>query len=194
MPPTPPRVFVTTLGCSKNQVDSDKIEALLHESGYTAAESAESADLVMVNTCAFIESARQESVDLILDMEDRKADDARLIVMGCMAQRYGAELEEALPDVDAVVGLDRYGEILTTVDGVTGWAPVTMRPRRSAMDILNLVHRPTPTVPYAYVKAAEGCDKACAFCAIPSSRGPQQSRRPTDIRDEIAFLPPIGGG
>ena len=187
-----PAVFVTTLGCSKNQVDSDKIEAMLAEGGYRRASSAEDADVVMVNTCAFIESARQESVDLILDMEDRKAPDARLVVMGCMAQRYGSELEAALPEVDAVIGLDRYGDILPTLDTMTEWAPVEVRPRRSGMDILNLVSRPTPTVPYAYVKAAEGCDKTCAFCAIPSIRGAQQSRRPSDIRDEIAGLANVG--
>jgi len=183
-----PSVFVTTLGCSKNQVDSDKIEAMLAESGYERAESPDSADVVMVNTCAFIESARQESVDLIIDMEARKSDDARLVVMGCMAQRYGSELQEALPDVDAVIGLEQYGELLPTLDEMTGWAPVGIRPRRSAMDILNLASRPTPSVPYAYVKAAEGCDKTCAFCAIPSIRGKQQSRRPTAIRDEIVGL------
>ena len=187
-----PSVFVTTLGCSKNQVDSDKIEAMLAEGGYQRASSAEEADVVMVNTCAFIESARQESIDLILDIEDRRSDGARLVVMGCMAQRYGSELAEALPEVDAVIGLDHYGEILPTLDTMTDWSPVEVRPRRSGMDILNLVNRPTPTVPYAYVKAAEGCDKTCAFCAIPTIRGAQQSRRPTDIRDEIVGLAGMG--
>lgn len=187
-----PRVYVTTLGCSKNQVDSDKVTALLHEAGYRSADTPELADVVMVNTCAFIESARQESVDLILEMEDTKAAEAKLIVIGCMAQRFGAELQAALPDVDAVIGLDRYGEILSTLDQMTDWAPVAIRPLRSKMDILNLTARPTPTVPYAYVKAAEGCDKTCAFCAIPSIRGKQQSRRPDDIRQEIAGLVEAG--
>ena len=189
---TPPSVFVTTLGCSKNQVDSDKVEAMLYEAGYVQASSAEDADIVMVNTCAFIESARQESVDLILEMEDAKADDARLVVMGCMAQRYGTELEKALPDVDAVIGLESYGEILPRLDSMTGWAPLEIRPTRSKMDILNLAVRPTPTVPYAYVKAAEGCDKTCAFCAIPQIRGKQESRRPTAIRDEMVGLAEVG--
>ena len=183
-----PRVHVTTLGCSKNQVDSDKVEALLGQSGYERATSPDDADVVMVNTCAFIESARQESIELILDMEDAKRDDARLVVIGCMAQRYGAELEEALPDLDAVIGLERYGEILPTLDAMTGWSPVDLRPRSSAMDILNLASRPAPSLPYAYVKAAEGCDKTCAFCAIPSIRGTQASRAPADIRAEVAGL------
>ncbi len=182
-----PTVHITTLGCSKNQVDSEKVEAMLYEAGYRRAGSAEGADVVMVNTCAFIEAARRESVETILDVEHAKADDARLVVMGCMAQRFGAELEEALDDVDAVVGLDRYGELVGILDSMTPWTPVRLG-RPPSMDILHLVDRPAPTLPYAYVKVAEGCDKTCAFCAIPLIRGPQRSRRPTEIRDEIAGL------
>ena len=184
----PPAVHITTLGCSKNQVDSEKVAAMLHEAGYRQADSARQADVVMVNTCAFIEAARQESVETILDLEQSKTDDARLVVMGCMAQRFGTELEEALDEVDAVVGLDRYGELVGMLDAMTGWTPVRIGPRRPAMDILHLVSRPAPAFPYAYVKVAEGCDKTCAFCAIPLIRGPQRSRRPTDIREEIARL------
>ena len=182
-----PAVHITTLGCSKNQVDSEKVEAMLYEAGYRRAGSAEGADVVMVNTCAFIEAARRESVETILELEDAKADDSRLVVMGCMAQRFGAELEEALDDVDAVVGLDRYGELVGILDSMTAWTPVRLG-RRPAMDILHLVSRPAPAFPYAYVKVAEGCDKTCAFCAIPLIRGRQRSRRPTEIRDEIAGL------
>ena len=185
---TSPSIHITTLGCSKNQVDSDKVSAMLHQAGYRSAGSPEEADVVMVNTCAFIEAARAESVDTILDLEDARADDARLVVMGCMAQRFGTELEEALTGVDAVVGLDRYGELVGMLDSMTDWSPVRIGPRRSPMDILDLAHRPTPVFPYAYVKVAEGCDKTCAFCAIPLIRGPQRSRRPTSIRDEIEGL------
>ena len=161
---------------------------MLNEAGYREARSPERADVVMVNTCAFIEAARQESVETILDLRESKGEDAGLVVMGCMAQRYGAELEEALDDVDAVVGLDRYGELVGTLDSITRWTPVRIGPRRPAMDILDMVSRPAPTLPYAYVKVAEGCDKTCAFCAIPLIRGPQRSRRPTVIREEIARL------
>ncbi len=185
---TAPAVHITTLGCSKNQVDSEKAAAMLYEAGYRPADSAGRADVVMVNTCAFIEAARRESVETILEMEQARADGARLVVMGCMAQRYGAELEEALDEVDAVVGLDRYGELVGILDGMTGWTPVRIGPRRPAMDILELVNRPAPAFPYAYVKVAEGCDKTCAFCAIPLIRGPQRSRRPADIREEIELL------
>lgn len=184
-----PRVHITTLGCPKNQVDSDKVAAALAQAGYRAGADLETADVVMINTCAFIEDARRESVETILDAHAAKTDSARLVVMGCMAQRFGAELTEALrEEADAVVGLDRYGELVGLLDGLTGWEPVRLGPRRPQMDILEMTNRPAPSLPYAYVKIAEGCDKTCAFCAIPLIRGPQRSRRPIDIRREIAAL------
>jgi len=186
-----PRVWLTTLGCSKNQVDSEKVSAMLAESGYIDAVSPEEADVVMVNTCAFIEDARRESVEAILDLEEAKRDGAKLVVIGCMAQRFGTDVAEALPEVDAIIGLDRYGELIGQLDALTDWHPVELAgvaPRRSKLDILDLTDRPAPTMPYAYVKIAEGCDKTCAFCAIPLIRGSQRSRRPTDIRAEMAGL------
>ena len=187
-PRSAPTVHITTLGCSKNQVDSEKVSAMLQEAGYNQVDSDAGADVVMVNTCAFIEAARKESIETILELERTKADDARLVVIGCMAQRYGAELEEALDEVDAFVGLNRYGELVGMLDSMTNWTPVRLGPRRPTMDILDMVSRPAPEFPYAYVKVAEGCDKTCAFCAIPLIRGAQRSRRPTDIREEIARL------
>ncbi len=187
-----PSVWLTTLGCAKNQVDSEKVEVMLGEAGYVLADSPGSADVVMVNTCAFIEEARRESVDTILDAQDAKRPDAKTIVIGCMAQRFGVEVEEALPEVDAVIGLDRYGELIDTIDQLTGnRAPLQIK-RRPVMDILNVVRRPTPTMPYAYVKVAEGCDKPCTFCAIPLIRGGQRSRRPIEIRDEVEGLVDAG--
>src|SRR5680860_706908 len=100
-----PSVWLTTLGCAKNQVDSDKVAGLLEAAGFQASSSPEDADVVLVNTCAFIEEARRESVDAILNAERAKRPDARLVVLGCMAQRYGGEISEAIPEVDAVVGI-----------------------------------------------------------------------------------------
>ncbi len=199
MAPNAPTVWLTTLGCSKNQVDSDKVEAMLGEAGYAQAASPEAADVVMVNTCAFIEAARQESVDTILEMADTKRGDARLVVMGCMAQRYETELRDALPEADAVIGLERYGELVPHLDRLTagvgdGWQPLRIRSAPVAMDILYQVARPTPSTPYAYVKVAEGCDKPCTFCAIPLFRGKQRSRPPVNIRDEIVALAEGGVG
>jgi ribosomal protein S12 methylthiotransferase RimO len=189
---TAPRVWLQTLGCSKNQVDSDKLTALLTEAGYVGAAGPEDADVVMVNTCAFIEAARRESIEAVLDAADRSTDDARLVVIGCMAQRYETELADELPEVDAVIGLDRYGELVDRLDTMTGWEPIRLR--RPSMDILYEIRRPTPTTPYAYVKVAEGCDKPCTFCAIPLFRGKQRSRAPVNIRDEIADLASVGVG
>ena len=170
----PKRTFyVETLGCPKNQVDSDKLVGTLLADGLTAASSADVADLVVVNTCAFVEDARQESVDVILALSDAKKDDARLVVTGCMAERYGAELAEALPEVDTVAGFG--------VPVSLGRKPVP------AFDLLNLP-RPRSESPWAYVKIAEGCDRACGFCAIPSFRGPQRSRTLDAILREVDEL------
>jgi len=184
-----PTVWLTTLGCSKNQVDSDKISAVLDDSGYVGASDPQTADVVMVNTCAFIEDARRESIDTILSLADAKRDDAKLLIVGCMAQRYEQDLVEALPEADAVIGLDRYPELLDELDAMTGWQPVSFTGlRRSHMDILDVVQRPTPTIPFAYVKVAEGCNKTCAFCAIPLIRGKQRSRGGDGIVAEIEGL------
>lgn len=191
--PSPPSVHLTTLGCSKNQVDSEKVTSMLGSAGYVAADSAEGADVVMVNTCAFIEDARRESIDVILELAEAKRDDARLVVIGCMAQRYETELAEALPEADAVVGLERYPELVDRLDELTRWQPIQIRPARSShMDILYQTKRPTPATPYAYVKAAEGCDKPCTFCAIPLFRGKQRSRTPGNVRAEVADLTAAG--
>ena len=172
------RFWVETLGCPKNQVDSDKLVGQLVADGMVAAGSAEDADLVVVNTCAFIEEARQESIDTVLALSGERADGARLVVTGCMAERYGDELADALPEVDLVAG---FGRSLTRT-----LIPVTAAPLPD-FDLLNLP-RPTSTAPWAYVKIAEGCDRACGFCAIPSFRGPQRSRTLEQILGEVDSL------
>ncbi|HEX5095382.1 MAG TPA: 30S ribosomal protein S12 methylthiotransferase RimO [Acidimicrobiia bacterium] len=178
MPDARPRFFVTTLGCPKNAVDSDKVVASLLADGLTEAENAEDADLVVVNTCAFIEAARQESIDVALALADVKRADAKLVLTGCMAERYGDELAAALPEADAVVGFAGEGSLSQVV---------LKRKPTGVRDLLELP-RPAPSAPWAYVKVAEGCDRACAFCAIPSFRGTQRSRRPADIETEARDL------
>jgi len=186
-------VWLTTLGCSKNQVDSDKIASALGSAGYSEADDPSTADVVMVNTCGFIEAARRESVETILELSAVRRDGARLVVMGCMAQRYEQELVDALPEADAVIGLDRYPELVDELDRLTGTQAISISGiRRSRMDILNIVERPAPTTPYAYVKVAEGCDKTCAFCAIPLIRGKQRSRPTEGIVAECEGLVAAG--
>lgn len=166
---------------------------MLQDSGYAIASDPETADVVMVNTCAFIEEARKESVETILDVASVKRSDAKLVVMGCMAQRYEQELIEALPEADAVIGLGNYSGFVGEIDDITGWQPVEFKGfRRSNMDILDVVRRPTPTTPFAYVKVAEGCNKTCGFCAIPLIRGKQRSRSDEGIVQEIEGL--VQGG
>lgn len=189
----PARFHVETLGCPKNAVDSDKVVASLLADGYRPADSAADADLVVVNTCAFIEAARQESVDTVLALADVKAADARLVVTGCMAERYGEELAAALPEVDAVVGFAGEGAIGLLAGTAPSGAPVELLGRKPAgvRDLLELP-RPAPSAPWAYVKVAEGCDRACAFCAIPTFRGTQRSRTIESIEDEARGL--VHGG
>jgi ribosomal protein S12 methylthiotransferase len=171
------RFWVETLGCPKNQVDSDKLTGALLADGLVPADAPGDADLVVVNTCAFIDDARKESVDTILAMDGARAGGSRLVVTGCMAERYGDELAEALPEVDAVAGF------ATAVPVSLGRKPVAA----PDLDLLHLA-RPRSTTPWAYVKVAEGCDRACGFCAIPSFRGPQRSRAIDEILDEVDAL------
>lgn len=177
------RFFVETLGCPKNAVDSDKIEAALVADGLERSSDVGDADLVVVNTCAFIEAAREESIGAVLALAEAKRPDARLVVTGCMAERYGSELAAALPEVDAVIGFA----------GESSLAEVVLRGRKptGVRDLADLA-RPAPAAPWAYVKVAEGCDRACAFCAIPSFRGAQRSRTPASIEAEVREL--VAGG
>jgi ribosomal protein S12 methylthiotransferase len=178
--------YVETLGCPKNAVDSDKVVASLLADGLMPTANAEDADLVVVNTCAFIEAARQESIDTVLALGDARKPGAKLVVTGCMAERYGDELAAALPEVDAVVGFAGEGSLATSVAlGMPKRKPTGVR------DLLELP-RPAPSVPWAYLKVAEGCDRACAFCAIPSFRGKQRSRTPESIEAEARSL--VGAG
>ena len=178
---TPRSYWVETLGCPKNQVDSDKVAGQLTAEGYVRASSAGDADLVVVNTCAFIEAARQESVDTVLSLADARRDGARLVVTGCMAERYGSELADALPEVDLVAG---FGVPVTL--GRPSDAPGAGEAVPS-LDLLNLP-RPASDAPWAYVKIAEGCDRQCGFCAIPSFRGKQRSRTEESILAEVDAL------
>ena len=177
-----PSFYVETLGCPKNAVDSDKVVASLLADGLVPdRRRVGEADLVVVNTCAFIEAARQESIDVALALADSKRDGAKLVVTGCMAERYGDELAAALPEADAVVGFAGEGALADVVLPAPRRKPVGVR------DLLELP-RPAPTAPWAYVKVAEGCDRACAFCAIPSFRGKQRSRSHRVIEAEVRSL------
>ncbi len=173
--------WVETLGCPKNQVDSDKLVGTLVADGLAPAASVDEADVVVVNTCAFIDEARQESVDTILALDEQRAENAELVVTGCLAERHGAELAELLPEVDRVAGFG--------VPVSIGSKPGT-EPTESLVPSLDLLELPRPpaSAPWAYVKVAEGCDRNCGFCAIPSFRGKQRSRTMDSILTEVDQL------
>lgn len=173
--------YIETLGCPKNQVDSDKLIGSLLADGLSPVESPEEADLVVVNTCAFIDEARRESIETILGLDERRPKGSSLVVTGCMAERYGDELARELPEVDLVAGFG-----IPVDPARRTLIPVSSRPVPE-LDLLNLP-RPKSTSPWAYVKIAEGCDRQCGFCAIPSFRGPQRSRDIESIMREIDEL------
>ena len=174
------RFYLESLGCPKNDVDSDKIIGTLMLDGLERTDDASLADLVVVNTCAFIEDARRESIDTVLALSKQRKDGARVVVTGCMAERYGSELAESLPEADHIAG---FGVPIT----LTKKSLAVVGEQVPAFDLLNLP-RPKSSSPWAYIKIAEGCDRNCGFCAIPSFRGPQRSRDIESILAEVDQL------
>jgi ribosomal protein S12 methylthiotransferase len=184
------KVHLTTLGCPKNQVDSELMLGMLANAGHEIADAADAAECLVVNTCAFIDRAREESVNAILELADLKQRGrARaLIVTGCLGQRYGAELLAELPEVNAILGTSELHRIVELVDQAGGrqnW--VSSAPPGYLYDATTPRLLTSP-VPYAYVKIAEGCDMGCTFCAIPQFRGTHRSRPLADIVAEVEGL------
>jgi ribosomal protein S12 methylthiotransferase len=184
------KVHFTTLGCPKNQVDSELMLGMLARAGHEITEAAEAADCLVVNTCAFIDRAREESVNTILELARLKESGrARaLIVTGCLTQRYGGEILTEIPEVNAILGTSELDRIVALVDQAEGrqdW--VTSAPPGYLYDAAT-PRLLTARVPYAYVKIAEGCDMGCAFCAIPQFRGKHRSRPLGDIAAEVEGL------
>jgi ribosomal protein S12 methylthiotransferase len=173
--------WIETLGCAKNAVDSDHVAGGLLSEGFVPASSPEEADLLVVNTCAFIDAARAESVETILELAGRRHEGARLVVTGCLAARSGAALAEALPEVDVVTDVG----VPVSISAGPRWRPAGSR--LPSLDLMR-VPRPPASAPWAYVKIAEGCDRRCGFCAIPSFRGPQRSRTSEEILAEVDAL------
>ena len=184
------KVHLTTLGCPKNQVDSELMLGMLAEAGFPLAERAEDAECLIVNTCAFIDRAREESINTILELAQLKERGRcrSLIVTGCLTQRYGAELFRELPEVDGILGtsdLHRVVDLVRQAAGRQDWA--TSAPPGYLYDATT-PRLLTARVPYAYVKIAEGCDMGCTFCAIPQFRGAHRSRKLADIVAEVEKL------
>ena len=184
------KVHLTTLGCPKNQVDSELMLGMLTEAGFPLVERAEDAECLVVNTCAFIDRAREESIDTILELAKlKKRGSCRaLIVTGCLTQRYGGDILKEMPEVDGILGTSNLARIVDLVRQAAGrqdWA--TSAPPGYLYDATT-PRLLTGRVPYAYVKIAEGCDMGCTFCAIPQFRGRHRSRPLADIVKEVEGL------
>jgi ribosomal protein S12 methylthiotransferase len=190
------RIHFVSLGCPKNRLDTEVMLGAVALEGYAIAEREADADVVVVNTCSFIESAREESIEAILAVaERREAGDLRaLVVAGCLPQRYGAELAKELPEVDAFVGTAAFRDLPAIVDGVLGGGGRGVYVEAGRTHLYD--HRDprilTGSGHSAYVKIAEGCDRVCAFCAIPGIRGRFQSRAPDSVVAEVEALAAAG--
>lgn len=175
--------YIETLGCAKNAVDSDKAAQGLMDDGLIATDDPALADVVVVNTCAFIDAAREESISTTLQLSGQRKDGAKLVVTGCMAQRYEDELRDALPEADAIVGFAQEANIASQI-----FEPVLLKSKPTGVRDLLDMPRPKPDSPWAYLKVAEGCNRNCAFCAIPTFRGKQRSRSIDSIFSEACML------
>ncbi len=184
------RVGLISLGCAKNLVDGEILLGRLRREGHEIVGDLEEADTVLVNTCGFIDAAKEESIDAILEVAARKGRGVeRLLVAGCMAQRYGPELAAEIPEIDGFVGLDDLAEVGRLV-ALDGGQPPSPSPSHLLFD--HREPRLLTTRGYAYLKVAEGCDNPCTFCAIPHWRGRFRSRSIASLVEEARALEAAG--
>jgi ribosomal protein S12 methylthiotransferase len=198
-------VAVVTLGCARNEVDSEELAGRLAADGFELVANAEDADTVLVNTCGFVEAAKKDSVDALLEAADLRESAGHggrakaVVAVGCMAERYGAELAESLPETDAVLGFDDYKDIAARLRSIVAGEthhPHTPQDRRRLLPISPADRTSAPVAPRtrldrsptAPLKLANGCDRRCTFCAIPMFRGSFVSRRPSEVLDEARWL------
>jgi ribosomal protein S12 methylthiotransferase RimO len=197
-------VAVVTLGCARNEVDSEELAGRLAADGWTLVDDVESAEVALVNTCGFIESAKKDSVDALLEANSLKGHGVTraVVAVGCMAERYGNELAEELPEADAILGFDDYKDISARLQSIIAGEshkahvprdrrallPIAPADRADARESDEFSRKRLGTAPWAPLKIASGCDRRCSFCAIPYFRGSFISRRPTDIIKEARWL------
>ncbi len=173
------KIHITTLGCSKNVVDSEILMGQLHANDFEVTDSPQKSDIIIVNTCGFIQSAKEESIQAILEaLELKEKDPAKKVyVAGCLSQRYKPEIEKEMPNVDAIFGTEDYQSILTALGK-----------KHSAVDNLHRLRMVSTPRHFAYLKISEGCDHTCAFCAIPLIRGKHRSRSIDSLVEESKKL------
>jgi ribosomal protein S12 methylthiotransferase len=195
------RIYFVSLGCPKNQVDTELMLGQVQAAGHALVDEPEGADVIVVNTCAFIDAAKEESVDTILEMAQHKQNGAqKLVVTGCLAQRYADELAKDIPEIDHILGSSDFPSIAKALEARPAPGRAKTRAKGKALPVIQVTETPAyiydhdaPRVrigaPHsAYVKIAEGCDRPCAFCIIPKLRGPQRSRAIDDIVAEVRAL------
>ncbi|NYJ01695.1 ribosomal protein S12 methylthiotransferase RimO [Nocardioides thalensis] len=195
-------VALLTLGCARNDVDSEELAGRLAAGGFRLVDDPEAADTVVVNTCGFVDAAKKDSIDTLLQAADLKETGRpqAVVAVGCLAERYGAELADELPEADAVLGFDDYGDIADRLRSIVAGErphPHTPRDRRKLLPLSPVEREALPAVeqrarlsdaPWAPLKLASGCDRRCTFCAIPMFRGSFISRRPSDVLAEAHWL------
>ena len=210
-------VAIVTMGCARNEVDSEELAGRLAADGWTLVSDVESAEVAVVNTCGFIESAKKDSIDALLEANSLKGHGTTraVVAVGCMAERYGQELAKALPEADGILGFDDYQDISARLQSIVSGekhTPHVPRDRRSLLPIApadrpaarqeaidesyastlgaggSLFRKRLGNAPWAPLKIASGCDRRCSFCAIPYFRGSFISRKPTEIIEEGKWL------
>ena len=184
----PATVGVVSLGCTKNRVDTEQMLGILRQSGYQIIPEAKSAEILIVNTCGFIESAKTESIDTILEMAQYKKTGAcrLLVVTGCLAQRYSNELMNDMPEIDLILGVNQYGRLVSAIEGaLDGGRGAYCAPSESFLEAGRELTTPAYS---AYIRIGDGCDNRCAFCAIPLIRGRYRSRPMESILSEVESL------
>ncbi|HEX7404899.1 MAG TPA: 30S ribosomal protein S12 methylthiotransferase RimO [Candidatus Nanopelagicaceae bacterium] len=206
-------VAIVTLGCARNEVDSEELAGRLAADGWTLVDDVELAEVALVNTCGFIESAKKDSIDALLEANSLKGHGVTraVVAVGCMAERYGEELAQALPEADAILSFDDYRDISARLQQIVSGEkhlPHTPKDRRALLPISpverplvrdaqfestvgaggSLFRKRLGAAPWAPLKIASGCDRRCSFCAIPYFRGSFISRRPTEIIEEARWL------
>ena len=210
-------VAIVTMGCARNEVDSEELAGRLAADGWTLVSDVEAAEVAVVNTCGFIESAKKDSIDALLEANSLKGHGKTraVVAVGCMAERYGQELAKALPEADGILGFDDYQDISARLQSIVSGnahTPHVPRDRRSLLPIApadrpaarqeainesyasslgaggSLFRKRLGSAPWAPLKIASGCDRRCSFCAIPYFRGSFISRKPTEIIEEGKWL------
>ncbi|MDP4093491.1 MAG: 30S ribosomal protein S12 methylthiotransferase RimO [Bacillota bacterium] len=187
------KIGVISLGCPKNLVDTEIMLGILRDNEYEITNKEEEAEIIIINTCGFIESAKKESIEAILEMAHYKQDKCRLlIVTGCLAERYREEIIKEIPEVDAIIGVGNYSEICDVILEASNGKKVVKYGKLDEIDYLEGERLLTYNKGYAYLKIAEGCDNRCTYCIIPYLRGHYRSRKMEDLVNEAGKLAKAG--